>query len=247
MDSLSSGLFGVTARRVRVSRASDPDAVPLVVDQLTAGRPFSPRPGGAGLALRGHRNSLLPELRPVGARLAAGRRPVPGEPQGAGRRRRGGKARRRAVARHAGGAGEPDLSQASGVLRLNGTGLLVRGGTVTVPLFGTPTPVDLPRRARHARRRGDLRQGRGHRAAAAPQGGRRRGARQRHGEARPPGGVRGARAGVRCARRPSFSNGWGWSAPGSTSSRWTGSCPASATPASAATWVSRSSRPAAEV
>jgi len=43
--------------------------------------------------------------------------------------------------------GEPDLSQASGVLRMNGTELVVRSGTVTVPVFGTPTPVDLPRAA----------------------------------------------------------------------------------------------------
>ena len=48
MDNVSSGFFSLTASRVRVSRASDNDAVPLVVDQLTA-RPtlFPP-----GLAVR---------------------------------------------------------------------------------------------------------------------------------------------------------------------------------------------------
>ncbi len=40
--------------------------------------------------------------------------------------------------------GQPDLSQASGRLRLTGNGLEVKGGTVTVPLMGQMTPVDLP-------------------------------------------------------------------------------------------------------
>jgi type II secretion system protein N len=40
--------------------------------------------------------------------------------------------------------GQPDLSQASGRVRLTGTGLEVKGGTVTIPLMGQPTPVDLP-------------------------------------------------------------------------------------------------------
>jgi len=40
--------------------------------------------------------------------------------------------------------GQPDLSQATGRLRLTGTGLEVKGGTVTIPLMGQPTPVDLP-------------------------------------------------------------------------------------------------------
>jgi type II secretion system protein N len=40
--------------------------------------------------------------------------------------------------------GQPDLSQASGRLRLGGTGLEVKGGTITIPLMGQPTPVDLP-------------------------------------------------------------------------------------------------------
>ena len=40
--------------------------------------------------------------------------------------------------------GQPDLSQASGRLRLAGNGLEVKGGTLTVPLMGQMTPVDLP-------------------------------------------------------------------------------------------------------
>lgn len=40
--------------------------------------------------------------------------------------------------------GQPDLSQASGRLRLRGSGLEVKGGTITVPLMGQMTPLDLP-------------------------------------------------------------------------------------------------------
>jgi type II secretion system protein N len=40
--------------------------------------------------------------------------------------------------------GQPDLSQASGRLRLTGNGLEVKGGTLSVPLMGQMTPVDLP-------------------------------------------------------------------------------------------------------
>lgn len=38
-----------------------------------------------------------------------------------------------------------DFSLADGDLTLEGAGLLVKGGTITVPVYGTPTPVDLPR------------------------------------------------------------------------------------------------------
>lgn len=38
-----------------------------------------------------------------------------------------------------------DLSHASGVVTLSGSRLLVKGGTVTVPYYGQPTPFDLPR------------------------------------------------------------------------------------------------------
>jgi type II secretion system protein N len=40
--------------------------------------------------------------------------------------------------------GQPDLSQASGRLRLGGSSLEVKGGTITIPLMGQMTPVDLP-------------------------------------------------------------------------------------------------------
>jgi len=40
--------------------------------------------------------------------------------------------------------GQADLSQASGRIKITGTGLEVKGGTVTIPLMGQMTPVDLP-------------------------------------------------------------------------------------------------------
>jgi type II secretion system protein N len=40
---------------------------------------------------------------------------------------------------------QPDLSQADGQLTLETQGLIIKGGTVTVPMYGQPTPMDLPR------------------------------------------------------------------------------------------------------
>jgi type II secretion system protein N len=41
--------------------------------------------------------------------------------------------------------GQPDLSQANGQLSLDSRGLIIQGGRITVPMYGTPLPVDLPR------------------------------------------------------------------------------------------------------
>lgn len=41
--------------------------------------------------------------------------------------------------------GQPDLSQANGQLALDTKGLLIQGGNVTVPVYGQPTPMDLPK------------------------------------------------------------------------------------------------------
>lgn len=41
--------------------------------------------------------------------------------------------------------GQPDLSQANGQLALDTKDLLIQGGNVMVPMYGTPTPMDLPR------------------------------------------------------------------------------------------------------
>ncbi|HEX8433664.1 type II secretion system protein GspN [Archangium sp.] len=41
--------------------------------------------------------------------------------------------------------GQPDLSQANGQLALDTKELLIAGGNITVPMYGQPTPMDLPR------------------------------------------------------------------------------------------------------
>lgn len=148
MDSLSTGLFSVNANRVRVSRASDSDAVPLVVDQLSIRPTFFP----PGLALRagllgGTASASFPSsgqslrLKLNGLDLAqANLKPLLGiDAEG---KFDGELALDMPVVR-----GEPDLSQASGVLRVNGTDLVVRGGTVNIPMFGSATAVDVPRAA----------------------------------------------------------------------------------------------------
>lgn len=40
---------------------------------------------------------------------------------------------------------EPDFAQATGSLVLDGEDVVLNGGTVTVPMYGQPTPVDLPK------------------------------------------------------------------------------------------------------
>jgi len=148
MDSISSGLFSMTAHRVRLSRASDTDAVPLLVDQVTVRPTFFP----PGLAVRagllgGSASASFPKsgqslrVKLVGVDLSrANLKALVGiDAEG---KLDGELALDMPVVR-----GDPDLSQASGVLRLNGTELVVRGGTLTLPVFGTPTPVDLPRAA----------------------------------------------------------------------------------------------------
>ena len=148
MDSLSAGLFSMTARRVRLSRATDFDAIPLVVDQMNVRPTFFP-PGLAVQAalLGGSASASLPKsgqslrlkvnsidlsranLKALAGIDAAGK--LDGE-----------LSFEMPLVR-----GEADLSQASGVVRLNGTDLVLRSGTLTVPVFGTPTPVELPRAA----------------------------------------------------------------------------------------------------
>lgn len=41
--------------------------------------------------------------------------------------------------------GQPDLSLANGQLSLDTRGLIIQGGNVTVPMYGQPTPMDLPK------------------------------------------------------------------------------------------------------
>jgi type II secretion system protein N len=148
MDSLSTGLFSVTGNRVRLSRASDVDAVPLVVDQLTVRPTFFP-PGlsvRAGLlggvataSFPSSGQSLRLNLSAIDLSRADLKTLTGIDAEG---KLDGELSLDMPLIR-----GESDLSQASGVLRISGTDLVVRGGTLTVPLFGTQTAVDLPRAA----------------------------------------------------------------------------------------------------
>jgi type II secretion system protein N len=148
MDSLSTGLFGVTANRVRMSRASDADSVPLLVNQLSIRPTLFP----LGLAVRaallgGTASGSFPNsgqslrLKLSGIDLSQANLKALSGVDAEGKVD-GELSLEMPVVR-----GEADLSQASGVLRLNGTDLVVRGGTMTVPMFGTPTAIDLPRTA----------------------------------------------------------------------------------------------------
>src|SRR5258708_38093260 len=51
----------------------------------------------------------------------------------------------RAAPRPASKLSEPDLSQARGMLSLNIDQLVVNGGTMSVPIYGEMTPLDLPK------------------------------------------------------------------------------------------------------
>jgi len=149
MDDLSAGLFGATATRVRLSRASDADAVPLVVDRLTVRPMLVP----FGLSVRaallgGTASASLPRsgrsVRIALSGIDLGRSNLKAFSGVDGEGTVDGQL---ALDLPPGRGGEPQLASASGELRLTGRGLLVRGGTVTVPVLGTPTPVDLPRAA----------------------------------------------------------------------------------------------------
>jgi type II secretion system protein N len=151
IDSMGPAFLGVSARRVRVGERPDglgPPAQTVQVDRLTL-RPsifpwgvgfsaalFGGSAGGAigtgGQKVRLHFDHLslakaevaaLTGVDVVGSLDGELSLDIPTTgPQG----------------------GQPDLSQASGRLRLAGSGLEVKGGTVTIPLMGQPTPVDLP-------------------------------------------------------------------------------------------------------
>jgi type II secretion system protein N len=148
MEGLSAGLFSLTARKLRVSRAEDVDAVPVVVDRLTL-RPMLFPPGlhvhaelfggSAAASLANSGQSL--RLRLSGIDLARSNlKTVTGVDAE-------GKLDGELVLDLPSVRGEQDLSQANGTLRVNASGLLLKGGTLTLPLYGGAIPVDLPRAA----------------------------------------------------------------------------------------------------
>lgn len=152
IDAMGPAFLGVSARGVRVGERPDglgPPATTVRVDRLTLRPSLYPWGVGFSASLFGGTaggaigTGSAPKLRVHFDRLSLGKAGVgaltgvdavgtlDGElsldiptsgPQG----------------------GQPDLSQASGRIQLTGTGLEVKGGTVTIPLMGQMTPVDLP-------------------------------------------------------------------------------------------------------
>jgi type II secretion system protein N len=152
MESIGPALFGVTARGVRIARRADgPEAPPppVQIDRLTL-RP-SLWPWGVGFSASlfgGDASGVIgtrsaPKLRLDFHKLGLRRANIQGLTGLDADGTLGGLLELDIPASGPRG-GEPDLAQASGHLRLSGTGLQIQGGTITIPLFGQMTPVDLP-------------------------------------------------------------------------------------------------------
>ena len=171
---LRPGLFGLTATDVRLSRPPGGIRPELVAALATnaAGSPLL-APAELGEALHVDSLALRPALFPPGVAFRASL--LDGTVSGSVGALRGssvdvslddldlakgnmkgfsgmdlegklaGEVELSAPAASGAGAAGADFSQAEGAVRLKGTGLLVKGGTVTLPLMGTMTPVDLPR------------------------------------------------------------------------------------------------------
>jgi len=152
IESLGPALFGVTARGVRITgRPDGPEAPPppVQIDRLTLRPSLWPWGVGFSAALFGGEASgamgtrSSPKIRLEFQKLSLRRANVQALTGLDADGTLGGELELDIPAPGARGAG-PDLSQASGHLRLSGTGLQVQGGTLTIPLFGQMTPVDLP-------------------------------------------------------------------------------------------------------
>ncbi|HZH02156.1 MAG TPA: type II secretion system protein GspN, partial [Myxococcaceae bacterium] len=153
VGSLGPAFFGVTASRLQLSPAAGGDAAePLLVPSVTL-RP-SLFPPGASFHAKAFGGRVSGSVSAAGDALDvefSGLDPAQGNIRGftgvdlAGRI--GGRARLSLPRATAPGskAKAPDLSRADGIISLEGSGLSVNGGNVTMPLMGQPTPVDLPK------------------------------------------------------------------------------------------------------
>lgn len=157
MDSLGPGFFGVTASDVKISRKieenSDTPPPALTIEKISV-RPalFPP-----GLAFRlvgfgGVISGSLGVLGDMGVKLHLDDiDPGQGNVKAftgmdlSGRLNGDLNLSIPQVAPPGGKVKEPDLAQANGTLTLDGESLAVNGGTVTVPMYGEPTPMDLPK------------------------------------------------------------------------------------------------------
>jgi type II secretion system protein N len=148
MEGLSAGLFSLTARKLRVSRVEDIDPVPVVVDRVTLWPMLFPPGlrvqadlfgGTASASLASSGQWLRVRLRGIDLARSNLKTVTGIDAEG--------KVDGELTLELPSVRGEQDLSQASGALRVKGSGLLVKGGTITLPLYGGPVPVDLPRAA----------------------------------------------------------------------------------------------------
>lgn len=168
IGSLGPGFFGVTARDVRLQPAAP--ALPQAAD-AALGQPGAARPVQITLASVSARPALFPPGLAARARALGGT--ISGSVGLLGDLKLSASANldasdpalKAATGVDAGGelegdlslsiprdtgtgrgaTGGFDLSHASGTISLKGTKLLVKGGTIQVPLYGQMTPMDLPR------------------------------------------------------------------------------------------------------
>jgi type II secretion system protein N len=158
MTSLGPGLFGVTARNVRIEKSSNEAPVegaqatePLVIPAVTL-RP-SLFPVGVAFSAEvfgGNVSGAVGGLGSASVRLELdGLDPEKGNLKAFSGVDLGGKingALRLTIPTVKNGpTSEYDFSQANGTLSLEAKNLVVKGGEVTVPYMGTPTPIGLPR------------------------------------------------------------------------------------------------------
>jgi type II secretion system protein N len=165
IDSLGPGLFGVTARNLRVNKVltpeqqrlatetGTPEPTPLEIDSVAV-RPALIPPGLAfrAKALGGTVSGSVGALGATRVSVTAdGLDFSKGNLKGftgldlAGQ----GELSFNLSVPSSGGSGkaaaEPDLGQANGALELSVENLTVNGGNLTVPMYGQPTPVALPK------------------------------------------------------------------------------------------------------
>lgn len=157
MESMGPGLFGITAREVRVSKKlegeSDTPPPSLLIESVSV-RPALFPPGVAlrAKAFGGTVTGSVGGLGDVAVRLhlddvmlSEGNLKAFSGMDLAGKANGDVVLDIPRVAAPGQKEKEPDLAQANGNITLDVGGLAVNGGTVTVPMYGEPTPMDLPK------------------------------------------------------------------------------------------------------
>jgi type II secretion system protein N len=168
IGSLRPGLRGLTASDVRLSKVPH-ELAPELRSMLVSGTGLLPGPDELGEPLRIDSLSVRPSLLPLGVAFHA--RLLGGSISGSA----GGTSAVKVAVKLSGldtsggnlagfsgmdlvgtlngsilltlprSRGQPDLSGTTGEIALDTQGLTIQGGNVTVPMYGQPTPMDLPR------------------------------------------------------------------------------------------------------